>query len=175
MLKPEEEAPDFDAMAYHKGQFKRIKLSDYRGRWVVLFFWPMDFTFVCPTEIKEFNAHYDEFKDQNAEIIGGSVDNVYVHKAWAKEELGDIQYPLFSDTKREIGEAYGILDKENGVALRATFIIDPDGIIQWVNVSNLSVGRSVKETLRALKALRTGELCPVDWNEGMPTIKPTEL
>jgi alkyl hydroperoxide reductase subunit AhpC len=152
-------------------EFKKISLSDYKGKWVVLFFYPLDFTFVCPTEIKAFSEALDAFKKLNAEIIGASVDSKYSHLAWLKRgDLGNLRYPLLSDFKKEVARRYGILDEAEGVALRGLFIIDPQGIIQHQNVNSLSVGRSVDEVLRVLEAIQTGELCPINWKPGQKTL-----
>lgn len=164
-------APDFTLDAVVNREFKEIHLADYRGKWVVLFFYPLDFTFVCPTEITGFDKALDDFKKLNAEVLGASVDSKYSHLAWIKRgDLGDLHYPLLSDFKKEVAARYGILDEKEGVALRGLFIIDPDGILQYVLVHNLSVGRSVEETLRVLEALQTGELCPVGWKPGQKTL-----
>ncbi|HEY6839247.1 MAG TPA: peroxiredoxin [Geobacteraceae bacterium] len=170
-----EKVPNFtlDALvgAEQGKEFKRISLSDYRGKWVVLFFYPMDFTFVCPTEIKGFNAALAEFKKLNAEVLGASVDSKYSHLAWLKSgAIGDLKYPLLSDIRKEVARQFGILDEKEGVALRGLFIIDPDGVLQYELVHNLSVGRSVDETLRVLEALQTGELCPLGWKPGEKTL-----
>lgn len=163
-------APDFQVEGVEKGQFKTYKLSDYEGKWVILFFYPLDFTFVCPTEIKKFNQMIKEFEEENAAVLGISIDSKYVHKAWIDTELGELTYPLLSDITREVSKNYGVLLDEQGHSLRATFIIDPEGIVKYELIHDPAVGRSVKEILRALKALITGELCPVDWNEGEDTL-----
>ncbi len=170
MVMPGDKAPDFRLQAYHKGDIEEFSLRTFEGKWVVFFFWPLDFTFVCPTEVKGFSQRYSEFKRLNAEVLGVSVDSVYCHKGWVEKELGEIEYPLLSDFFKEISRAYGVLKEDKGVALRATFIIDPHGIVQWVNVSNLEAGRSVSEVLRALQALQTGELCPLEWKPGEKTL-----
>jgi peroxiredoxin 2/4 len=152
-------------------EFRKISLADYRGKWLVLFFYPLDFTFVCPTEIKGFNAAYDSFRKLDAEIAAVSVDSRYSHLAWLKRgDLGELRYPLLSDFKKETARSFGVLDEKDGVALRALFIIDPHGVVQYQTVTNLSVGRSVDETLRVLEALRTGELCPLGWKPGQKTL-----
>src|SRR5208337_690231 len=155
-----EQAPNFTLDAVVDKEFKKISLIDYRGKWVVLFFYPFDFSFVCPTEIKGFNEKLDVFKKLNAVVLGASEDSKYSHLAWIKRgDLGDLNYPLLSDYKKEVAERYGILDEKEGVVLRGLFIIDPDGVLQYKLVHNLSVGRNVDETLRVLEALQTGELC----------------
>jgi len=166
-----EPAPNFSLDAVIGKEFKKVSLTDYRGKWVVLFFYPLDFTFVCPTEIRGFNEKLDAFKELNAVVIGASVDSKFSHLAWIQRgDLGDLKYPLLSDFKKEVAERYGILDNKEGVALRGLFIIDPDGVLQYQLVHNLSVGRSVKETLRVLEALQSGELCPIGWHKGEKTL-----
>lgn len=151
------------------------KLDDYQGKWLVLFFYPLDFTFVCPTEIRGFNSRLGEFKEAGAEVLGVSVDSVYSHRAWvrtpqAEGGLGGLEYPLASDITKEVARRYGVLVEEEGIALRGLFIIDPDGILRYSVVTDLNVGRSVDETLRVLKALQTGGLCPIDWHPGDRTL-----
>ncbi|MBT0653723.1 peroxiredoxin [Geobacter luticola] len=164
-------APGFTLDAVINGEFKKVGLADYRGKWVVLFFYPNDFTFVCPTEIRGFNAALDTFRKLNAEVLGASVDSKYSHLAWIQRgDLGDLKYPLLADFKKEVATRYGILDEKEGEALRGLFIIDPNGILQYTLVHNLSVGRSVDETLRVLEALQTGELCPIGWKPGQKTL-----
>jgi peroxiredoxin (alkyl hydroperoxide reductase subunit C) len=175
-------APDFTATAVVDQEFKTIKLSDYRGKYVVLFFYPLDFTFVCPTEIIAFSDRYEEFSKLNTEVLGTSVDSVFSHLAWVQTDrkqggLGDIAYPLVADIKKEISAAYNVLDPEEGIALRGLFIIDKDGVIQHFTINNLSFGRSVDETLRTLKALQyvqshPDEVCPAGWQEGDKTMNP---
>jgi peroxiredoxin 2/4 len=175
-------APDFTATAVVDQEFKTVKLSDYRGKYVVLFFYPLDFTFVCPTEIIAFSDRYEEFKAVNTEVLGVSVDSEFSHLAWIQTDrkqggLGDIKYPLVADLKKEISSAYNVLDPDAGVALRGLFIIDKDGVIQHSTVNNLAVGRSVDETLRTLKAFQyvqshPDEVCPANWKEGDKTMVP---
>ncbi len=168
-----ETAPDFIAKAYYNGNFKDLRLADYRGKWVVLFFYPADFTFVCPTELEGFADDYQKFKDKNAEILSVSVDSEYVHKAWAESDqrISKVKYPLIADRKKEISRAYGVLNEASGNSHRGLFIIDPDGIIKYFVVTDDSVGRSTDETFRVLTALQTGGLCPVNWHEGKETLK----
>ncbi|HJV33968.1 peroxiredoxin [Geomonas sp.] len=175
MAKVGERAPYFalDALvSTDKGkEFKRISIDDYRGKWIVLFFYPMDFTFVCPTEIKGFNQKITEFQKLNAVVLGASTDTKFSHLAWAQRgDLGALQYPILADVKKETAQSYGCLDDKEGVALRALYIIDPDGTLQYMVVHNLDVGRSVDETLRVLEALQTGALCPLNWKPGQKTI-----
>ena len=153
-------------------EFTEITNETYRGQWLVLFSWPMDFTFICPTEIAEFSRRNDDFKDRDAQVLGFSTDTHFVHLAWRKnhEDLADLAYPMLADTKRELSQSLGVLHKTDGVPLRATFIVDPDGVIRWTSVNDLSVGRSVPEVLRVLDALQTDELCPCNWQKGEPTL-----
>lgn len=170
MLKVGEQAPDFsDITAYRKGDYIKVGLNDYRGKWVVLFFYPRDFTFICPTEIKQFAQMEEEFKKHHAVIIGASTDSEHSHKAWFERDLKEVEYPILADTTQEVTRAYHILDPD-GASQRGTFIIDPHGVLRWVMISDNSVGRSVKEVHRALQALQTGELCPVEWNPGEHTL-----
>jgi lipoyl-dependent peroxiredoxin subunit C len=156
-----------------KTAFKTVTDQDYKGKWLVLFAWPKDFTFVCPTEIVGFNELHGDFRDRDAELVGLSIDNEFVHVAWrqSREDLGKVTFPWLSDLKRELSQALGILDKNEGVALRATFIVDPEGVIRWAAVNDLSVGRNPQETLRVLDALQTDELCPCNWQQGEETLK----
>ena len=153
-------------------EFQEISNTSYKGKWLVLFSWPMDFTFICPTEIAEFGKRSRDFADRDAQILGFSTDSHFVHLAWRKDhkDLHDLSYPMLADIKRELSSALGILHKDDGVALRATFIVDPEGTIRWVSVNDLSVGRSVAETLRVLDALQTDELCPCNWQPGQETL-----
>ncbi len=151
------------------------KLADYQGKWLVLFFYPLDFTFVCPTEIRGFNSRLAEFSAAGAEVLGASVDSVFSHRAWVKTKvedggLGGLDYPLASDITKEVARRYGVLIEEEGIALRGLFIIDPEGILRYAVVSDLNVGRSVDETLRVLQALQSGGMCPIDWHPGDRTL-----
>jgi alkyl hydroperoxide reductase subunit AhpC len=164
-------APEVKAQAYlPDGAFKEVKISDYRGQWVVLFFYPLDFTFVCPTEIRGFNSHYEEFKKLGAEVLTASTDSVYSHKAWVEHGLGPVKFPMLGDTNHAVSRAFGVLLDEKGIALRGTFLIDPNGIVRSSVVNDLSVGRSVDETLRTLQAFQTGELVPCEWKPGQKTL-----
>ena len=175
-------APDFTATAVYDQEFKSIKLSDYRGKYVVLFFYPLDFTFVCPTEITAFSDRHGDFKAINTEILGVSVDSEFSHLAWTQTDrksggVGDLAYPLVADIKKEISAAYNVLDPEAGVALRGLFIIDKDGVIQHATINNLAFGRSVDETLRTLQAIQQvqshpDEVCPANWKPGDATMTP---
>ncbi len=180
-LRVGQSAPDFTATAVVDQEFKTIKLSDYRGKYVVLFFYPLDFTFVCPTEITAFSDRYEEFKNLNTEILGVSVDSEFSHLAWIQTDrksggVGDLAYPLVSDIKKEISTAYNVLTDE-GIALRGLFLIDKDGVIQHATINNLAFGRSVDETLRTLQAIQyvqshPDEVCPAGWKPGDATMNP---
>lgn len=146
--------------------FGSVSLDDYKGKWLVMFFYPLDFTLVWPTEITGYSGRVEEFKKENAEILAVSVDSEYSHKAWIESSLGKINYPMASDMTKQVSADYGVLLEEEGIALRGLFIIDPEGVVQYSTIHNLDVGRSVDETLRVLKALKTGGLCPINWDEG---------
>ncbi len=150
-----------------------IDSRTFAGQWRVVFFWPKDFTFVCPTEIAGFGKLDSEFRARDAQLLGVSLDSEYVHLAWRrqKEELRDLPFPMLSDVKRQLAGALGILDPESGVAQRATFIVDPQGVVRFVYVTDSSVGRSPEEVLRVLDALQTDELCPCNWQSGEATLK----
>jgi peroxiredoxin (alkyl hydroperoxide reductase subunit C) len=154
-------------------EFQEITENSYPGRWKVVFFWPMDFTFICPTEIAEFGRREADFRDRDAQVLGASTDTHFVHLAWRNghEDLRDLPFPMLADTKRELSQELGILHKQDGVALRATFIVDPEGVIRFASVNDLSVGRNVDEVLRVLDALQTDELCPCNWKKGEPTLE----
>jgi peroxiredoxin (alkyl hydroperoxide reductase subunit C) len=177
MLTIGDKLPDFKLKAVvstEKGkEFKELTHKDYEGQWKVLFFWPKDFTFICPTELAEFGRRTKDFADRGAQVLGASTDSEFVHLAWRTHhaDLKDLPYPMISDIKHELSAALGILHKEEGVALRATFIVDPQNVIRWVQVNDLSVGRSVPETIRVLDGLQSDELCPCNWEKGQATIK----
>lgn len=153
--------------------FQMVNNELYRGKWLVIFFWPKDFTFVCPTEIVEFSRLYPEFVARDAEILGGSTDSEFVHLAWRNQHpaLKELPFPMLADVKRELTSNLGILDEHEGVAQRATFIIDPVGVTRFVMVTDLNVGRNPHEVLRVLDALQTDELCPCNWKQGEETIQ----
>ena len=155
-----------------KTAFSEVTNDSFKGKWLVAFFYPKDFTFVCPTEIKGFNELNGQFRDREAQVLAFSTDNEYVHLAWKNHEqdLKDLAFPMVSDIKRELTQALGILDEQEGVAQRATFIVDPQGIIRFVYVTDLSVGRNPKEVLRILDGLQTDELCPCNWEKGQATL-----
>ncbi len=169
MIRLNQPAPDFTANAYQKGladHYKQTSLSEYKEKWLVLFFYPRDFTFVCPTEIEGFQKHLDAFKEANCEVAAVSTDTIQSHRAWFERDLKDVEFPILEDPSHRISRAYEVLDEENGQAERGTFIIDPEGNIRYFVVSDGNVGRSVTETLRVVKALQTGGLCPIDWQPG---------
>jgi lipoyl-dependent peroxiredoxin subunit C len=156
-----------------KTAFATATNDSYAGKWLVVFAWPKDFTFVCPTEIVGFNEIERAFRDRDAQLLGLSIDSEFVHVAWrqSRADLGKVTFPWLSDIKRELSGALGILDKEAGVALRATFIVDPEGVVRFASVNDLSVGRNPQEVLRVLDALQTDELCPCNWHKGEDTLK----
>ncbi|MDF2692751.1 MAG: Alkyl hydroperoxide reductase subunit C-like protein [Labilithrix sp.] len=156
---------------------ENVSLSDYAGKWLVLLFYPLDFTFVCPTELRGFSDRADDFRKEGAEIVGVSIDSVHTHRAWIKASrdnggLGELRYPLASDLTHAVSKDYGVFIEESGHSLRGTFLIDPKGVLRLALVNDLDVGRSVDETLRAIQAFKTGGLCPVDWRPGQATLTP---
>jgi len=175
-------APKFKAQAYFRPEdkegagpeqfFKEVSLDDYQGKWLFLYFYPMDFTFVCPTEIQAFDEALGEFQDRDCELLTCSTDSHWVHKGWcdATDELHHLKHPMLADITKRLSMDYGVLLPEKGVALRGSFLIDPDGVVRWVNVNDLSVGRNVEEVLRVLDALQTDELCPCNWKQGQQTL-----
>jgi alkyl hydroperoxide reductase subunit AhpC len=176
----QKEAPNFTATAVVNEEFKTIQLSDYRGKYVVLFFYPLDFTFVCPTEIIAFSDRVEEFQKRGCEVIGVSVDSQFSHLAWIKMPrteggLGGLKYPLVADLTKKISCDYGVL-LDGGIALRGLFLVDKGGVVRHVTINDLPIGRSVDEALRVLDALqffeKNGEVCPADWKPGKATIKP---
>jgi peroxiredoxin (alkyl hydroperoxide reductase subunit C) len=176
MLTVGDEFPSYKLQAVtgtDKGkEFETITQDSHPGQWRVVFFWPMDFTFICPTEIAEFGKREGDFADREAQVLGASTDTHFVHLAWRKNhpDLAKLPFPMLADTKRELATELGILHKQDGVALRATFIVDPQNVIRWASVNDLSVGRNVDEVLRVLDALQTDELCPCNWKQGEPTL-----
>lgn len=155
-------------------EFRTITSEDHQQNeeWMVMFWWPKDFTFVCPTEIAEFNKNFAEFRDRDTQLLGASTDSEFVHLAWRNnhDDLRGLRFPMIADTSKSLAEALGILEQNEKVAYRATFIVDPQGIIRWVSVNDLNVGRNVKEVLRVLDALQTDELCPCNWEKGQETL-----
>jgi peroxiredoxin (alkyl hydroperoxide reductase subunit C) len=165
-------APDFTCQALVNGQFEDVSLVGYRGKWVVLYFYPLDFTFVCPTEIMAFNEAVPAFEKLNTQLLVCSTDSVYSHLAWTESHPGlkNMAHPMLGDTSHAVSKAFGVLLEDKGIALRGTFVIDPDGVLQWSNVNALNVGRSVDEVLRVVQALQTGGLTPCGWKPGDKTL-----
>jgi len=154
--------------------FRTITNQDYREQWKVFFFWPKDFTFICPTEIVAFSNLDAEFRKRDAQVLGCSTDSEFVHLAWRQHHpaLRDLSFPMLADVKRDLCSALGILDPQEGVAQRATYLVDPHSMIRFVSVNDLSVGRNPEEVLRVLDALQTDQLCPVNWHKGEPVLTP---
>ncbi len=179
MVNINDKAPDFSEDAFVNGEIKKINLSDYKGKWVVLFFYPADFTFVCPTELGELADHYEDIKKLGAEIITVSVDTAFVHKAWhdASDTIKKVRYPMLADPARRVCSSYYTLIPQEGLSLRATYIIDPDGNIKAFEFHDNGIGRSVEELIRKLQAAKfvrehKGEVCPMNWKPGAKTLKP---
>ena len=173
MIRISQPAPNFEnVLSYQKGssEFPKVSLKDYSGKWVVFFFYPRDFTFICPTELRGFSTHKEEFSALNAEVLACSTDSEWSHKNWFERDLPEVDYPILADTTHAISQAYDVYNPEEGLAERGSFIIDPEGIVRYALISSGSVGRSVTETLRVLKALQSGELCPIEWNAGEKTL-----
>ena len=170
-------APDFE-MPSTKNIEKLdepVKLSDYKGQWVVLLFYPLDFTFVCPTELTTFSDKYEDFEGIGASVIGVSTDSVFSHRAWLqtprdKSGVEGLKYPLASDITKQVSRDYGVLIEDRGVALRGLFVIDPEGVLRYAVIHDLNVGRSAEETLRVIQALQTGGLCQAEWRPGQQTL-----
>jgi len=171
-------APDFSLQAYDRSkndtdkQFVQVNLSDYAGKWVCLYFYPLDFTFVCPTEIVSFNTALAEFTSRNTALLTASTDSAFCHKGWCDShpELKQMQHLMLADTTHALSKAYGVLKEDQGIAYRGTFIIDPKGILRWASINDLPVGRSVEEVLRVIDALQTDKLVPCDWKKGEKTL-----
>lgn len=179
MIQVNQKVPDFELSAYHNGEIKKIRLSDYKGKWVVIIFYPADFTFICPTELEEAAEYYEEFKKLDAEILSISTDTVYVHKAWhdTSPSIKKIKYPMLADPAGKVSRQFGVYLEEEGVSLRGSFIIDPDGVLKVAEINDNSLGRSTRELLRKLQAAKyvrehNGEVCPASWEPGKKTLKP---
>lgn len=182
MIRPivQQSAPDFKGVAVVNKEFKEISLKDYKGKWLCLFFYPLDFTFVCPTEITAFSDRVEDFKKLGCEIVGSSIDSQFSHLAWINTPknqggLGEIKFPLLADVNKDAARSYQVL-ADGGVALRGLFLINPNGKVAYQVVHDLGVGRSVDETLRVLEAFqyveKHGEVCPANWKKGSDTMKP---
>jgi len=173
------EIPDTELEAFHNEEIKKIKLSDYRGKWLILFFYPADFTFVCPTELSEMADNYEEIQKLGGEVLSVSTDTVFVHKAWhdTSESIKKIKFPMLSDTRHELCKMFGTYIPDEGLSLRGTFVIDPDGVLRIVEVNDNGVGRNAKELVRKLQAAKFvrehgGNVCPANWEPGDETLKP---
>lgn len=180
MLKINQTVPDFEADAYYNDQITKVRLSDYRGKWVVLIFYPADFTFVCPTELEEIADNYNEFRNLGAEVFSISKDTAYVHKAWHDKSpaIMKIRYPMVSDPTGNICRSYGTYDEQKGLSVRASFIIDPDGVLKAMEMHDESIGRNAKELIRKLQAAKfvrehKGSVCPASWEPGKETLRPS--
>ncbi|MEK7174497.1 MAG: redoxin domain-containing protein [Patescibacteria group bacterium] len=171
--------PDFELEAYYEDDFKKIKLSDYKGKWVVLIFYPADFTFVCPTELEEAAMHHEEFKKLGAEVMSVSTDTAFAHKAWhdTSPAIAKVKYPMLADPTGNVCRLFGTYIEGEGLSLRGTFIIDPDGVLKTIEIHENSIGRSTKELLRKVQAAKFvrehgGNVCPANWEPGKDTLKP---
>ena len=181
MIKLNEKVANFQLTAYHKGEFHPVQLSDYQGKWVVIFFYPADFTFVCPTELGDMADHYAEFQKEGAEILSVSTDTHFTHLAWHESSptIKKIQYPMLADPSGAVSKEFGVYISEGddaGLDYRGTFIIDPDGVLKTVEINDNGIGRAARETLRKLRAAQFvrehGEVCPANWEPGKATLKP---
>jgi len=179
MVKINEKAPDFTEDAFVNDEMKKIRLSDYKGKWIILFFYPADFTFVCPTELGELADNYEKIRELGAEVISVSTDTAFVHKAWHdnSESISKIKFPMLADPACRVSRSYGTLIEDEGLSLRATFVIDPDGIIKAFEFHNNDIGRSVEELIRKIEAAKfvkehKGQVCPMNWKPGEKTLKP---
>ena len=179
MIEINTKVPDFEVEAYQDDDVKKIKLSDYKGKWVIMIFYPGDFTFVCPTELQEAAEHYEQFKKLGAEVLSVSTDSVHVHKAWHDESpaISKVKYPMLADSTGSVCKSFGVYIEGEGKALRGTFIIDPDGVLKTMEVHDNSIGRSVKELLRKLQAAKFvrehgDKVCPASWEPGKDTLTP---
>jgi NADH-dependent peroxiredoxin subunit C len=179
MIQINDKAPEFTTKAFHDDDIKDMSLADFHGKWVILFFYPGDFTFVCPTEISELADHYDEFKKMNVQVLSVSTDSVHVHKAWkdASDTIKKVKFPMLSDMNGRISRAYGTYIEDEGQSLRGTFIIDPEGQLKALEIHDNDIGRSVTELMRKVQAAQFvrehhGQVCPASWKPGAKTLKP---
>lgn len=179
MIQINERVPDLETEVYHNGEVKTVRLSDYKDKWLVLFFYPADFTFVCPTELKEMAEKYEEFKSLGAEVISVSTDTVFVHKAWHdhSEAIKGVQFPMAADPTGRLCRAFGTYIPSEGLSLRGSYIIDPDGVLKAYELHDNSIGRSADELFRKVQAAQFvrehgGEVCPANWKPGADTLKP---
>jgi len=178
-VKINQQVLDFEAKAFHENKIKKIKLSDYKGKWVVVFFYPADFTFVCPTELEELAHNYEKLKSMNVEILSVSTDTEFVHKAWHDNSpaIKKVNFPMVADPTGKISKMFGVYIKEEGLALRGSFVIDPDGVLKTMEIHDNSIGRSADELVRKIQAAQFvrehgGEVCPANWKPGSRTLKP---
>ncbi|MDA3859957.1 MAG: redoxin domain-containing protein [Melioribacteraceae bacterium] len=179
MIKIGQKVPDLDLQVFQNEEIKNIRLRDYKGQWLVVVFYPADFTFICPTELEDLQEKYEEFKASNAEILSISTDTVFVHKAWhdSSDAIGKIEYPMGSDTNGKISKKFGTYIKKEGLSLRGSFIIDPDSILKAFEIHDNNIGRSADELLRKLQAAKfvaeaDGDVCPANWKPGAATLHP---
>jgi len=179
MLRINEQVPDFETKAFHENKIKKIKLSDYKGKWVVMFFYPADFTFICPTELEELARNYEKLKSMKVEILSVSTDTEFVHKAWHDNSpaIKNVNFPMLADPTGKICKLFGTYIREEGLALRGSFILDPDGILKAYEMHDNSIGRSAEELIRKIQAAQFvkehgGEVCPANWKPGSKTLKP---
>ncbi len=179
MIQINQKVQDFEVDAYHNDEIKKVRFADYRGKWMVLIFYPADFTFICPTELEDAAKHYEEFKKLGVEIFSVSTDTVYTHKAWhdTSTAIKKVQYPMIADPTGKLCREFGTYIEEAGLSLRGTFIIDPDGLLKAIEIQDNSMGRNAKELLRKLQAAKfvrenKGEVCPASWEPGQKTLKP---
>ena len=180
MAKINQQIPEFTAEAFHNGEFKTISSDDVKGKWAIFLFYPADFTFVCPTELDDMAKHYDELQSLGVEVYSVSTDTHFVHKAWhdTSDAIGKINYPMIGDPTGKISRGFDVMIEEDGVALRGTFLADPDGVIKVAEIHDLGIGRSAKDMLRKVKAAQyvrdnDGEVCPAAWEAGQETLKPS--
>ncbi len=180
MISINKQVPDFEADAYHEEEIKKLRLSDFHGKWVVVFFYPADFTFVCPTELEELAEHYEELRDLGVEVLSVSTDTVFVHKAWhdSSPSIRKIKFPMLADPTGKISRLFGVYSEEEGIAFRGTFLIDPQGVLKVIEIHNNDIGRSVNELIRKIQAAKfvfenEGVVCPANWEPGKEILKPS--